>query len=154
MTRVACRVNGVERRFDVAGPESLLEALRERLELRGTKGACTEGECGACSVLLDGDAVCSCLVMAVDADGADIVTVEGLAPAGELHPVQRALLDSGGIQCGFCTPGFVVAGAHLLEGGRWLSDAEIREGLAGNLCRCTGYGSILRAMQSLVADLG
>lgn len=152
MSLISCTVNGVHREMAIDGPASLLEVLREVLGMRGTKGACNEGECGACTVLLDGDPVCSCLVMAADAADATITTVEGLAPAGELNPVQQALLDTGGVQCGFCTPGFAVAATALLGAGQWLSEAEIREGLAGNLCRCTGYGGILRAINSVIAD--
>lgn len=143
-------VNGVLRTAEPAGPESLLFTLRERLGLWGTKGACEQGECGSCTVLLDGDPVCSCLVMAADVDGCDVVTVEGIAPAGgPLHPVQQAMLAHGGVQCGFCTPGFVVAAAHLLRSDPRPSEADIREALAGNVCRCTGYGAILRAVSSL-----
>lgn len=142
-------VNGSERTAQLRGPESLLFALREYLALPGSKPACEQGECGSCSVVLDGELVCSCLVMAVDCDGSTVNTVEGLAPEGDLHPVQRALLDSGGVQCGFCTPGFVVAAAHLLEENPHPTAEEIREELSGNICRCTGYGSILRALQSL-----
>jgi len=143
-------VNGTEMTAEPVGPESLLFTLRERLGLWGTKGACEQGECGSCTVILDGEPVCSCLVMAADADGSNVVTVEGLAPAeGPLHPVQQAMLDHGGVQCGFCTPGFVVAAAHLLEQDPNPADDEIKEALAGNVCRCTGYGSILRAIASL-----
>lgn len=142
-------VNGESRQFDPKGSESLLFALREYLELPGSKGACEQGECGSCSVLLDGLLVCSCLVMAVDVDGSEVVTVEGLG-GPELHPVQRALLDAGAVQCGFCTPGFVVAAAALLDENPAPTSDEIREALAGNICRCTGYGAILRGLETLV----
>ena len=142
-------VNGEERRSDVVGSESLLEVLRYDLDLPGTKDACEQGECGSCTVLLDGEPVCSCLVMAADADGSTVTTVEGLAADGELHPIQQAMLAEGAVQCGFCTPGIVVAGSHLLESNPGATDLEIREALSGNLCRCTGYGSILRAFESL-----
>jgi carbon-monoxide dehydrogenase small subunit len=147
-------VNGVERTTDPIGPESLLTTLRDRLRLPGSKNACEQGECGSCSVILDGDLVCSCLVMAADADGSEVVTVEGLAATGELHPVQRALLEAHGVQCGFCTPGFVVAAAHLLEHNPSPSVDDIKEALSGNLCRCTGYGGILRALTRLSEDAG
>ena len=146
--RIGAVVNGEARQFDAKGAESLLFALREELGLAGSKGACEQGECGSCSVLLDGALVCSCLVMAVDAEGSDIVTVEGLG-GPELHPVQKALIDSGAVQCGFCTPGFVVAAAALLDENPAPSSDEIREALAGNICRCTGYGAILRGLETL-----
>jgi carbon-monoxide dehydrogenase small subunit len=143
-------VNGEDRTATVAGPECLLSVLREELGLRGSKDACEEGECGSCSVILDGEVVCSCLTMAADADGATVVTVEGLGDGDGLHPVQRALLGHGGVQCGFCTPGFVVAAAHLLEVNPTAGPGDIREALSGNICRCTGYGSIERAVVDLV----
>ncbi len=142
-------VNGEARACDTKGSESLLFALREYLHLTGSKGACEQGECGSCSVLLDGELVCSCLVMAVDAHGSEVVTVEGLG-GPDLHPVQKALIDAGGVQCGFCTPGFVVAAAALLDENPAPSSDEMREALAGNICRCTGYGAILRGLETLV----
>jgi carbon-monoxide dehydrogenase small subunit len=142
------RLNGVETEVAVDGTQSLLRVLREDLELTGSKDACEQGECGSCTVLMDGEPVCSCLVMGVDAEGADIVTVEGLTPAGGLSSVQEALVAEGGVQCGYCTPGIVVAATHLLERNPHPSEGEIREALAGNICRCTGYGSILRAVRS------
>ncbi len=147
--RIRLTVNGESRVCDVAGTESLLFALREQLELPGSKGACEQGECGSCSVMLDGSLVCACLVMAADAEGSEVITVEGIGQSG-LHPVQRALVDSGAVQCGFCTPGFVVAAAALLEENPAPSSDEIREALAGNICRCTGYGAILRGLETLV----
>jgi carbon-monoxide dehydrogenase small subunit len=141
------RVNGAEHQTDVWPGESLLYALRERLGLPGSKNACEQGECGSCSVLIDGVLACSCLVLAAQADGHDVVTVEGLGD-GELHPVQRAFVDAGAVQCGFCTPGLIVAAADLLERVPSPSDDEIREALSGNLCRCTGYGRILEAVRS------
>jgi aerobic carbon-monoxide dehydrogenase small subunit len=146
---IRLNVNGVEHAVEPDGPESLLTALRTRLGLTGSKDACEQGECGSCSVILDGSLVCSCLVMAADADGSTIVTVEGLSSDGELHPVQQALVDGGGVQCGFCTPGFVVAAVHLFDTMSSASDDDIREALAGNVCRCTGYGAILRALATL-----
>jgi carbon-monoxide dehydrogenase small subunit len=143
-------VNGTEHAADPVGPESLLTTLRDRLGLFGSKNACEQGECGSCSVLLDGRLVCSCLVMAVDADGSSVVTVEGIAGEDRLHRVQEAMVEAGGVQCGFCTPGMVVAAAHLLDTVASPSEEDIREALAGNICRCTGYGAIVRALQSLV----
>lgn len=147
--RIRFNVNGVERDIDISGPESLLSALRRDLDLPGTKDACEQGECGSCTVQMDGDVVCSCLVMAADAQGTTVITVEGLGASGDLHPVQQAMLDTGAVQCGFCTPGFVVAGAALLEENPQPNELEIREALSGNICRCTGYGAILRAFTGL-----
>jgi carbon-monoxide dehydrogenase small subunit len=140
-------VNGEPREAEVWEGESLLFALRERLGLPGSKNACEQGECGSCSVLLDGRLVCSCLVLAAQADGHDVVTVEGLAEDGRLHRVQEAFAETGAVQCGFCTPGFVVAAADLLEHNADPSDDEIREALSGNLCRCTGYAKIFDAVR-------
>lgn len=145
-------VNGTELTADPVGPESLLTTLRDRLGLPGSKNACEQGECGSCSVILDGDLVCSCLVMAADTDGSEVITVEGLASDTGLHPVQDAMLEAGGVQCGFCTPGMVVAAAHLLEQHQAPGRDEIREALAGNICRCTGYGGILRALAGLAGE--
>jgi carbon-monoxide dehydrogenase small subunit len=144
--RVVVTVNGERREADVWAGESLLTTLRDRLELPGSKNACEQGECGSCSVLLDGELVCACLVLAAQADGHEIVTVEGLGAGAELHPVQEAFADAGAVQCGFCTPGFVVAAADLLRRTPDPSDDEIREALSGNLCRCTGYQKILDAV--------
>ena len=146
---VTIKVNGEERAVDVAGAESLLTVLRNDLDLPGTKDACEQGECGSCSVIFDGDVICSCLVMAVDADGSEVTTVEGLGTEEDLHPFQEAMLAEGGVQCGFCTPGVVVAGTHLLEENPRPSEIEIREALSGNICRCTGYGAILRAFETV-----
>ncbi len=147
--RITFQVNGEERSTDVHGAESLLDVLRDRLALPGSKNACEQGECGSCSVVLDGELVCSCLVMAVDADSSTVTTVEGLTDGDHLHPVQEVMLDAGGVQCGFCTPGFVVAAAHLFAADPTPSDDDIMEALAGNVCRCTGYGSILRGLSAL-----
>jgi len=146
--RISLTVNGELREADVWGGESLLNALRDRLDLPGSKNACEQGECGSCSVLLDGVLVCSCLVLAAQVDGHEVVTVEGLAGEDELHPVQEALTQGGGVQCGFCTPGFVVAAADLLRRNPDPSDDELREALSGNLCRCTGYQKILAAVRA------
>jgi aerobic carbon-monoxide dehydrogenase small subunit len=149
---VRINVNGIERVADVSGPDSLLTVLRRDLDLLGTKDACEQGECGSCSVVMDGEVVCSCLVMAADADGSTVTTVEGLADEGELNPVQEALLTAGAVQCGFCTPGFVVAATHLLEDNPHPTELEIKEALSGNICRCTGYGAILRALDRLTGN--
>lgn len=146
---VTIKINGEDRAVDVAGAESLLTVLRNDLDLPGTKDACEQGECGSCSVVFDGDVVCSCLVMAVDADGSEVTTVEGLGTEDDLHPFQEAMLAEGGVQCGFCTPGVVIAGVHLLEENPQPSEIEIREALSGNICRCTGYGAILRAFDTV-----
>jgi carbon-monoxide dehydrogenase small subunit len=140
-------VNGVERAVDVPPATSLLTLLREELELTGSKNACEQGECGSCSVWVDGEVVCSCLVPAVQADGADVRTVEALADNGDLHPVQDAFLAAGAVQCGFCTPGLVVAVVDLLTRDPHPSEETIREALAGNLCRCTGYQKIIDAVR-------
>ena len=146
--RVTCTVNGEQRFADDVWPgESLLHVLRERMGLPGSKNACEQGECGSCTVLLDGVAVCACLVAAGQAEGREVVTVEGLADGDALDPVQQAFLDTGAVQCGFCTPGLVVAVHDLLERDPSPSDADVREALAGNLCRCTGYERILDAVR-------
>ena len=137
--RLTCTVNGTQQQVDdVWEGESLLYVLRERMGLPGSKNACEQGECGSCSVLLDGVLVAACCVMAADAAGSDIRTVEGLADADALHPVQQAFVDAGAVQCGFCTPGLIVASHDLLAREPRPSEAEIREALAGNICRCTG----------------
>jgi carbon-monoxide dehydrogenase small subunit len=144
---VRLTVNGEPREVEVWEGESLLFALREGLGLPGSKNACEQGECGSCSVLLDGVLVCSCLVLAAQADGHEVVTVEGLAEDGHLHRVQEAFAETGAVQCGFCTPGFVVAAADLLAHNPDPSDDELREALSGNLCRCTGYAKIFDAVR-------
>ena len=150
--RITATVNGETRQADdVWEGESLLYVLRERMGLPGSKNACEQGECGSCSVYLDDVVVCACLVSAGQAQGRRIVTVEGLARGGSLHPVQQAFVDAGAVQCGFCTPGLVIAVHDLLRRGGRPSDAEVREALAGNLCRCTGYEKILDAVR-LAAD--
>jgi carbon-monoxide dehydrogenase small subunit len=152
--RVSLTVNGEQRvADDVWAGESLLYVLRERLGLPGSKNACEQGECGSCTVYLDGVPVCSCLVAAGQAEGRTVVTVEGLGSEAELHPVQQAFLDAGAVQCGFCTPGLVVAVHDLLARDPDPQDADIREALAGNLCRCTGYEKIIEAVH-LAASRG
>ena len=145
--RIDLTVNGERHEADVWAGESLLFALRERLGLPGSKNACEQGECGSCSVLLDGTLVCACLVLAAQADGHEVVTVEGLAPEDGPHPVQEAFVQAGAVQCGFCTPGLVVAAADLLSRTPDPTDDEMREALSGNLCRCTGYAKIFDAVR-------
>jgi aerobic carbon-monoxide dehydrogenase small subunit len=145
--KISVRVNGEERETEVWPGESLLYALRERLGLPGSKNACEQGECGSCSILLDGSLVCACLVLAAQADGHEVVTVEGLAADGRLHRVQEAFVEAGAVQCGFCTPGLVVATADLLAHNPQPGEYEIREALSGNLCRCTGYAKIFDAVR-------
>jgi carbon-monoxide dehydrogenase small subunit len=145
--RITLQVNGEPCEADVWEGESLLYVLRERLDFPGSKNACEQGECGSCSVLLDGRLVCSCLVLAAQAEGHDVVTVEGLAEDGRLHRVQEAFVAAGAVQCGFCTPGLVVATADLLQRNAYPSDDEVREALSGNLCRCTGYAKIFDAVR-------
>ena len=141
-------VNGVDREVrDAWVGENLLYVLRERLGLMAAKGACEQGECGSCSVLVDGHLVCSCLVLAASATGQPIVTVEGLAPPGAPSDVQQAFVDAGAVQCGFCTPGLIIAAHDLLDRTPEPSEMEIREELSGNVCRCTGYGRIIEAVQ-------
>ena len=146
--KIELTVNGEKREADVWEGESLLFALRERLGLPGSKNACEQGECGSCSVLLDGTLVCACLVLAVQANGHEVVTVEGLGENGELHRVQEAFVEAGAVQCGFCTPGLVVATVDLLQRSPSPTDDEIREALSGNLCRCTGYAKIFDAVRA------
>ena len=145
--RIQLTVNGERKETEVWEGESLLFALRERLGLPGSKNACEQGECGSCSVLLDGTLVCACLVLAGQADGHHVVTVEGLAQDGQLHRVQEAFAETGAVQCGFCTPGLIVATADLLERMPSPSEDEMREALSGNLCRCTGYAKIFDAVR-------
>jgi aerobic-type carbon monoxide dehydrogenase small subunit (CoxS/CutS family) len=148
---VRLTVNGIERTVDAAGTETLLDALRWDLGLTGSKECCAEGECGACTVLVDGRAINSCLVLAVEADGLEVVTVEGLENGGRLSALQDAFLEKGAIQCGFCIPGMVMAAQALLNENPHPTAAEVREGLAGNLCRCAGYQQIVDAVL-LAAD--
>jgi carbon-monoxide dehydrogenase small subunit len=148
--RIELRVNGEPAEAEVWEGESLLFALRERMGFPGSKNACEQGECGSCSVLLDGELVCACLVLAAQADGHEVVTVEGLADGDDLHPVQTAFVEAGAVQCGFCTPGLVVAVADLLERAPDPSEDEVREALSGNVCRCTGYVKIFDAVRIAV----
>jgi len=143
-------VNGVKHETDAWEGESLLYVLRERLGLPGSKNACEQGECGSCSVLLDGELVCACLVLGAQADGREVTTVEGIADDDRLHRVQEAFVEAGAVQCGFCTPGLVVATVDLLARVPSPSEDEVREALSGNVCRCTGYGRILDAVKRAV----
>jgi carbon-monoxide dehydrogenase small subunit len=145
--RLSCTVNGRHIGADeVWEGESLLYVLRERMGLFGSKNACEQGECGSCSVYLDGTLVCACLVLAGQAEGRDVVTVEGIGSADSLHPVQQAFVETGAVQCGFCTPGLIVATHDLLSRVPEPTTIQIREALAGNICRCTGYGKIIEAV--------
>jgi len=143
---VSITVNGTLRTFDVLTHHTLLQFLRDQLNLTGTKECCAEGECGACTVLLNGRAVNACLVLAVECDGEEVVTIEGLSVNGRLDAVQQAFVETGAVQCGFCIPGMIVAARYLLSSNPHPSEDEIKEGLAGNLCRCAGYSRIISAV--------
>jgi carbon-monoxide dehydrogenase small subunit len=151
--KIEITVNGAKRVFDVEPQTLLLNLLRDEMDLTGTKYGCGIGECGACTVLLDGDAVLACMVLAVDADDRRVDTIEGLAEGGKLHPIQEAYLDEGAVQCGFCTPGFIMATKALLDENPEPTEQEIREYLNGNICRCTGYVSIVKAVQTAAARM-
>lgn len=142
-------INGKEREYDVPVEWTLLKLLREGLRLTGTKCSCAEGECGACTVILDGKAVTSCIVMAVNIDGKSVTTIEGLEQDGKMHPLQEAFVAVGAIQCGYCTPGMIMSAKALLDKNPHPTEEEIRIGMSGNLCRCTGYEKILEAIQSV-----
>ncbi len=144
-------LNGVDTTFNIDHPVSLLDVLRDQLELFGSKNACEQGECGSCSVMLDGELVCACLVLGADVAGSEVTTVEGLGSDAALHPVQVTMSQAGAVQCGFCTPGIVVAAVDLFRRNPHPSRHEIKEALAGNICRCTGYGAILRGFEDLAA---
>ena len=139
-------INGRSYEAQIEPNRTLLEVVRDELRLTGTKEGCGTGDCGACSMIVSGKLVTSCLMLAPQADGAEITTIEGLARNGELHPVQQAFIDTGAVQCGFCIPGMIMAGATLLERNPKPSDEEIRQAIAGNLCRCTGYTKIVEAI--------
>jgi carbon-monoxide dehydrogenase small subunit len=140
---IELKVNGIRYAVDVKPQRTLVEVLRETLGLTGTKKSCNEGECGACTVLLDGKPVASCLVLAIDAQGKEILTIEGLSQGEDLHPIQKAFLKHGGIQCGFCTPGMVMSAKAFLDKHPSPTAAEVRKAISGNLCRCTGYQQIV-----------
>ena len=145
--RISLTINGGYEQVDVPSNMTLLQMLRERLAITGTKNGCMAGECGACTVMLNGEPVNSCMVLAVECEGAQVVTVEGLAKDGVLDPVQGAIIDHGGVQCGFCTPGILISARALLDRNADPSESEIREALVGNLCRCTGYLRIIDAVK-------
>lgn len=146
--RITLTVNGSAEVVDVPGHMTLLQLLRDKLALTGTKNGCASGECGACTVMLNGDAVNSCMVLAAECDGAEVITVEGLSQAGKLDPIQQAMIDLGGVQCGFCTPGVLISARALLNRNPHPSEYEIRDALTGNLCRCTGYNRIVEAIKA------
>jgi aerobic carbon-monoxide dehydrogenase small subunit len=141
-------VNGTSYEVAIEPQQSLLQLLREELHLTGTKEGCSEGECGACTVLLDGKTVDSCLIFALEAQGREVMTIEGLAQGDQLHPVQKAFAEYGAVQCGFCTPGMILAAKVLLDSNPHPTEMEIRQGISGNLCRCTGYVKIVEAIQA------
>lgn len=152
--RITFVVNGTDRSLDVPAHHTLLNVLRDDLNLTGTKECCAEGECGACTVLLNGRAVNACLVLAAECDGEDIRTIEGLGAGGRLDPLQRAFAESGAVQCGFCIPGMIVAARYLLSTNPHPTEDEIKEGLAGNLCRCAGYSRIISAVARAAEESG
>jgi carbon-monoxide dehydrogenase small subunit len=145
---ITLTVNGETHQVAIEPRQSLLQVLRQELHLTGTKEGCSEGECGACTVILDGQTVDSCLIFGLEANGRDVVTIEGLAHGDRLHPVQKAFADYGAVQCGFCTPGMILAAKALLESNPNPTDADIRRGISGNLCRCTGYVKIVEAIRA------
>ena len=147
MKEIRVKVNGEDRELKVRPSATLLEMIREDLGLTGTKEGCGEGECGACTVILDGKATNACIVLAVEADGREITTIEGLAVDGQLHPIQEAFVETGGLQCGFCTPGMILSTKVLLDANANPTDEEIRKGLEGNFCRCTGYTKIVESVK-------
>ena len=151
-TVVTLSLNGESRDALADTRDSLLELLRDRLGLTGTKEGCSNGNCGSCTVLIDGEPVCSCLVLAVEMQGAQVTSIEGVAVGNEMHPVQAALIKHGGTQCGFCTPGVVLSAVALLNNDPAPSEQKIRHAIAGNICRCTGYGKIVEAIQSVTGN--
>jgi carbon-monoxide dehydrogenase small subunit len=146
---IQLKVNGDSYQVLVKPNMTLLEILREELNFTGTKKGCNEGECGACTVILEGKPVCSCLVLALEAEGKEVVTIEGLANGDELHPLQKAFIDNGAIQCGFCTPGMILSAKALLDNNPRPTDIEIKEAIAGNICRCGGYNVIVNAIKTV-----
>jgi aerobic-type carbon monoxide dehydrogenase small subunit (CoxS/CutS family) len=147
-------VNGQAHSIDASPHHTLLEVLRDQIGLTGTKECCAEGECGACTIILDGEAVDSCLMLAVEADGKAVLTIEGLATGDRLDPIQQAFLDHGAVQCGFCIPGMIMSAKYLLMSNPKPTEAEIKEGLAGNLCRCAGYSRIIAAVKAAAETMG
>ena len=152
-THVICTINGDEAEFLVHDDQSLLDALRDEVQLTGVKEGCGTGDCGACSVILDGRLTCSCLVLAPEVDGATVMTVEGLADGDQLHPLQHSFLEGAALQCGVCTPGFLISAKALLDNNPDPTETEVRYGIAGNLCRCTGYDKIVRSILDAAADM-
>ncbi len=150
---VATTVNGEPTEFLCETQETLLDALRDQLDLTGSKEGCSSGDCGACSVMLDGRLVCSCLVLGVEAEGRKVETIEGMADGENLHPLQQKFLEDAALQCGFCTPGFLVAAKALLDRNNNPTESEVRYWLAGNLCRCTGYDKIIRSVMDVAAEM-
>ncbi len=149
---ISCRVNGVPVQKEIDSDLRLIDFLRENLQLTGVKEGCGEGECGACTILLNGEAVNSCLMLAVQVEGAELVTVEGLAENGELCRLQQAFIDNGAVQCGFCTPGMILSAKALLDKNPHPTEEEIRRAISGNLCRCTGYQAIVDAIQAISSN--
>ena len=152
-TQLTLTLNGVERTLLVRGDASLAEVLRDDLGLLGTKVSCNEGECGACTVLANGQPVNSCITLALDVDGCSVMTIEGLAPEGHLHPIQTAFIEEGAVHCGYCTPGMILSAKALLDRNPAPADADIRQALEGNLCRCTGYNRIVKAVETAAKKL-
>jgi carbon-monoxide dehydrogenase small subunit len=150
---VTTTINGDEREFLCDTEQTLLDCLRDELYMTGTKEGCASGDCGACNVVMDGDLVCSCLVLGVEADGKEIETIEGLAHGDDLHPLQQKFLELNGLQCGICTPGILVAAKALLKRNPDPTETEIRFWLAGNLCRCTGYDKVVRSVQAAAEEM-
>lgn len=150
--KISCTINGRKRELEINAGETLLEVLRERLHLTGTKQGCGVGECGACTVLVDGTPIDSCLYLGVWADGKDILTIEGVAKNGELSSVQKAFIEEGAVQCGFCTPGFVMSSTAIVASNKNYTVEKIKEDLSGNFCRCTGYQKIIRAVTKALDD--
>jgi carbon-monoxide dehydrogenase small subunit len=149
---IILKVNGEEREVAVEPRQTLLEILRNDLGLTGTKEGCGNGNCGTCTVLLDGKAVSSCLILAIEVEGQEITTIEGLAKAGEIHPLQKAFIEEGAIQCGFCSPGMILTAKAFLDANPHPTEAEARQAISGNLCRCTGYDKIVRAILKVGAN--
>lgn len=143
---IRIRINGEEHELEISANETLLEVLRERLSLTGAKEGCQDGSCGACTILLDGKPARACLILAVEAEGKDILTIEGLSRGNELHPIQEAFINHGGIQCGFCTPGMILTAKALIDSNPEPTEAEVKEAISGNLCRCTGYTKIIESI--------
>jgi carbon-monoxide dehydrogenase small subunit len=154
MKQVKLTVNGKAYEISIPPWRTLLEVIREDLKLTGTKEGCGLGECGACTVIIDGRTVNSCLVLATEADGKHITTIEGLAEGEKLHPLQQAFVDHGGLQCGFCTPGMIMSAKALLDENPLPTEDEIKKGIAGNLCRCTGYAKIIESIKAAAEDMG